>query len=649
MSIDAKHVIIGTAGHIDHGKTALVRALTGIDLDTLPDEKKRGITIELGFAFMDTPFPDSKIVFIDVPGHEKLVKTMVAGASSIDAALLVIAADDGISAQTIEHFDIIKLLGIRDGIIALTKSDLVDETHLAIVTEDVRRLVRGSFLEDCPIIPMSSITGAGVEDIRSALLDIAMKSHVRADSGFFRMPVDRVFTSQGFGTVVAGTVLSGEISVGDRIEILPDAITARVRGLQIHGENVQSSRIGKRTAINLHDIRKDQLRRGQCLCTPGSMAASSRMDARLHVQDNYAEELKNRTRVRLHIGTDEVIGRVVLLDNETMLPGQEGLVQFVLEEPTSAVRKDRFIIRTFSSQKTIGGGVILDACAVHHKRSDTSAIGALNSLDKGINDVVEQAFLNAKYQPQTPAEIAVVLGENIGIVAAAVDELLADGKLTDFRGCGIDEGSAASGKLMHADMYRELTDRLIGMIDEYYRSMPFHIYMPAANLKSKFLKLADKQVHEAIIADLCGKGTLKKRDIRIGIVGRQPVYRSSEKETAQQIEETYRAAGFTAPAVDEARAELRLPVKLFDDLADGLIDQGRIMRIDERILYHIESVLKARDALKAHFAGHPSVTAAEFRDMLGISRKYAIPLLEFFDKIAFTRREGDIRVLRQKI
>jgi selenocysteine-specific elongation factor len=426
---ERKHTIVGTAGHIDHGKTQLVKALTGIDADTLAEEKRRGITIELGFVFMETPEQGRQIVFIDVPGHEKLIKTMVAGASNIDAALLVIAADEGVSLQTREHFDILQLLRIEKGIIALTKVDLVDENRLNILESEVKDFVRDTFMDEAPIIPVSSVTGSGIQELKRALVEVSQDVLERSESGIFRMPVDRVFTMRGFGTVIAGTVLSGEVRIGDKIEIFPDGIETKVRGIHVHHRKAESSSIGKRTALNLLGVEKEKLRRGQCAGQPGSLTPTNRLDGKLHLLKSYGKELKNRTRVRLHTGTAEIISRLVFLDREKLMPGDAASVQFVLEAPTVALPKDRFVLRTFSPLMTIGGGYILDSSPAKHKRLDAQTIKDLKKLDGDIQEVVEQMFLKGIFAPQGTAEIALKTGEKEQVVTDAVERLLKEGKL----------------------------------------------------------------------------------------------------------------------------------------------------------------------------------------------------------------------------
>src|SRR5512136_100244 len=393
------HVIIGTAGHIDHGKSSLVKALTGTDPDTLPEEKERGMTIELGFVFLDDPGYEKQIVFIDVPGHEKFIKTMAAGASHVDGVLFIIAADEGISVQSREHFDILRLLGIRQGAIALTKSDLVDEARIADVQTAVRQFVQGSFLEHAPIIPVSSVTGKGVSDIKNALREIGLKVINRPDSGIFRMPIDRVFTMHGFGTVVAGTVLAGAVKLGDRVGVYPEGLSARIRGIQVHKEKREHSGIGRRTALNIQDVKKESLRRGQVLAAEGSLVPTTRLDARLDILPSAGREIKHRERIRLHICTDEVIARLVLLEGQKIEPGTTALVQFVLEKPTVALPGDRFVIRSFSPLVTIDGGQVLDPSPEKHKRLSGQVLEGMKKLGGAVEEAVEQAFLQAEARP----------------------------------------------------------------------------------------------------------------------------------------------------------------------------------------------------------------------------------------------------------
>ena len=404
------HLIVGTAGHIDHGKSALVKALTGIDPDTLPEEKERGLTIELGFIFMDSPGDDKQIVFIDVPGHEKFVKTMVAGASHIDLALLVIAADEGISVQTREHFDVLQLLDIPRGLVALTKSDLVDAARLAALEGEVKAFLMGTFMAGAPVVPVSAFTGAGLDGLKAAIRQEGGLVPKREDGGIFRMPVDRVFIRHGFGTVVAGTILGGEVRAGDEVEIYPDGLKTRVRGIHVHNRDVERSTIGRRTALNIKDISKDMLRRGQCVAAPGSLEPANRLDARLALLKRHRKELKNRDRVRVHIGTDEAVARVALLDRGLLSPGDSAPAQLLLESNTVALPGDRFVVRTLSPAMTIGGGVVLDASPPKHKREDAAVIEELGMLEGPLEARLEGMLLRSGFRPLTAAALARKLG-----------------------------------------------------------------------------------------------------------------------------------------------------------------------------------------------------------------------------------------------
>ncbi len=506
MLVETDHTIIGTAGHIDHGKTALIKALTGVDVDTLAEEKRRGITIELGFAFLDVPGANKEIVFIDVPGHEKLVKTMVAGASNIDAVLFVIAADEGINVQTLEHFDILQLLAIEKGVVALTKADLVDADRISAVTSDIRKMAVGTFLEGAPIIPASSVTGLGVEEVKAALRDVARSAPKRRDTGIFRMPIDRAFTIQGFGTVIAGTILSGQVEVGHKLEILPEGLICRVRGIQVHAKDIRSSGIGIRTAVNLQDIKKEQLRRGQTAVAPGSAAPTTRLDTQFHLLGRCAEDVGNRRRIRFHVAADEVIGRLVLLDRDRLSPGESALAQFVLESPTVALPKDRFVVRTFSSLETIGGGVILDAHPAAHKRFDVSVVESLEKLRGGLREAVEQVFVKSGFAALSAAEAARAVGESEEEAGGVVRDLVNDGSLI-----------AIDTKFMCARSYKDLEEKLVGIIEDYYERNPYRVFMPLSDLQSRFAKLADRQVCTTSIANLNRAGTLRAAPTKVGL------------------------------------------------------------------------------------------------------------------------------------
>jgi len=639
MNPEIEHVIIGTAGHIDHGKTALVKALTGIDADTLSEEKRRGITIELGFIFMDIPGYRKQIVFIDVPGHEKLVKTMVAGASNIDAALLVIAADEGISLQTLEHFDILRLLGIQKGIVVLTKADLVDEERIRCLEEEVGSLVRGSFLENAPVIPVSAVSGSGIDNLKSELKRVGNELESRKDSGIFRMPIDRVFTIKGFGTVIAGTVLSGEVKTGDKIEIFPEGFIARVRGIQVHHSQAEKSVIGRRTALNLMDVRKEDLRRGQCAGMPGSLIPTNRLDGRLYLLKSFRKELRNRTRIRFHTGTAEIISRIILLDKEGVLPGESGLVQFVLESPTVAVPGDRFIVRSFSPVMTIGGGTILDAVPPKHKRFNSLVIEGLKRLEGDRNDVVEQMFIKSRFFPQAIQDIALRTGESRDVVAEAVSNLQGAGKIVKIV-------SGKNEKYLHKTSYEELGKKLESFIKDYLEKNPHRLFIPYVDLRSRILRLTDEDTFKTIFDELCRRNKIYKKDSSVGLVGYELKLKPREEEYSEKIEKVYLEAGFAAPIEEDVRLKLELEPSVFKNIMSSLLDKGILVRLSRKVTYHGEFVKKAEELVLKLIEKNKHVTISQLRNELGLSRKYAQAILEYFDSTGLTRREGDRHVLK---
>ena len=635
---DKQHVIIGTAGHVDHGKSSLVKALTGTDPDSLPEEKARGLTIELGFVFLDIPDYEKQVVFIDVPGHEKLVKTMVAGASHINAAMLVIAADEGVAVQTREHFDILRLLDVKRGLIALTKADLIDRSRLEEAEREVRNFVRGTFLESAPILPVSSVTGDGIAALKAALMDIGRKVELAEDSGIFRLPIDRIFTVHGFGTVIAGTVLSGEVRAGDRIEIFPDRIIAKVRGVQVHKEKRERSGIGNRTALNLQDIEKDMLRRGQCAAAPGSLSPTLRLDARLGLLPS-AREIKTRDRLRLHIGTDELIARVIPLEAEKILPGDSGLVQFVLESPAVALPRDRFIVRTFSPVSTVGGGEILDPTPERHKRFDAAAIEGIKRFEGPLEARVEQVFRKSQKRSLTPNEAAVVLGERALAVREVVGKLAESGKLVRIP-------AEKDDRFLPAGSWTVLKEKALAAVKKYLLANPHRPSMPAADLKSQVERGADDPSMRSIIDELVAQKALVPVDSGLALPGHEARLRPREQELADQVEAIYSKAGFEPPLEEEVVRQMRLPLNDFRKVLGILLKEGRLVRLDPRIIYHRESFERAKSSLVDFLRLRREITIAEAKDVLRVSRKFACAVLEYLDKIQVTCRKGDVHVLK---
>ncbi len=636
---DREHVIVGTAGHIDHGKSSLVRALTGTDPDTLPEEKLRGMTIELGFVFLDDPAAEKQIVFIDVPGHEKFVRTMVAGASGVDAVMFVVAADEGISVQTREHFDILRILGVGEGFTVLTKCDLVDRVRLDEVTASVKAFLRGSFLEAGPVIPASAVTGEGLEDVRRTLREIGRRVARREDSGIFRMPIDRVFIRQGFGTVIAGTVLAGEVKTGDRVEILPEGLTARVRGIQVHREKTEASAIGRRTALNLADVKKEDLRRGQVSARPGSLMPTVRLDVSLDILPSAERELKHRDRVRLHIGTDEVMARLVLFGAGTAAPGSSVPAQIVLERPAVALPGDRFVIRTFSPLATVGGGRVLDANPERHKRSDPVVAEGLKRLAGGTKEAVAETVAQGGSGTTALAAIALRLNRSENEIREAAAALAAENRLAIL-------GSGKEERYLPAEACRELRDGLAAAVKAYLEANIHRLGMPLADLRSEFLARGDAYSFKALLDGLVAEKTLVRREAEVSLPGYEPSLPPKEKEAADRLEGIYRRAKFAAPLEEDAERMLALPPLLFKNTVAYLVRKGVLVRLTDKVTYHRETLAEAQSLVAAHIRSRGSMTIAELRDRLDLSRKYAQALLEHFDRIGFTRRVDDKHVLK---
>ena len=635
---DTDHVIVGTAGHIDHGKTLLVKALTGIDADTLAEEKRRGITIELGFVFMEAPGYGKQIVFIDVPGHEKLVRTMVAGASNIDLALLVVAADEGVSVQTKEHFEILGLLGVRSGIVALTKADLVPEDLLLARAEEIRGFLAGSFLEGAPILPVSAVDGRGIDELRQTLMDLGARTGPRHDTGIFRMPIDRVFTMKGFGTVVAGTILSGDVREGDRVEVYPDGLGSRVRAVQVHHRRVERSTVGRRTALNLQDIKTELLRRGQTAARPGSLAPTQRLDAELRLLEGRERPLKNRSRVRLHTGTAETIARVVLLESDEVLPGRSAPVQFVLEEPNVAAPGDRFVIRTFSPLATIGGGVILDARPGKHKRFDAGVVEGLRKLGGSVVEAVEQAVRSSGTVPAGLALVRSKIGERQALLEEALGKLKSAGTIREIAG-------HEEPKFLHEEAYKDLERAIGSALRDYLAKNPQRAAMPREELRAKALAWTDERTLKAVLGGSVEKGTIRVLESGFGLPGHEPQPEPRDREMSERIRQEFRKGGFAPPAEEEVRRKLGLHPREFKQLTYGLLQRGDLVRLSEKVVYDRDSVEKARRVVLQYLEKYPSITVAELRDLLALSRKFATAILEYFDRTGLTKRDKDVHIL----
>lgn len=635
-----KNIITGTAGHIDHGKTALVKALTGIDADRLKEEKQRGITIDIGFA--DLAIGDFRFGFVDVPGHERFVKNMLAGAHGLDLVMLVVAADESIMPQTREHFDICRLLHIKSGLVALTKSDLVDEELLELAHAEVEDFVRGSFLEGAPIIPVSSRTGAGIDDLKRALAHLAQSIESKATSAVPRLPIDRAFSIKGFGTVVTGTLIAGEIKVGDDLEILPAGVRARVRNVQVHGHDTETAFAGQRTAINLQGINLDQAQRGSVLAPAQRLRATSMIDARLDLLPVAARPLLQRARVRFHHGTAEVMARVVLLGasrDEALLPLEPGgsrIVQLRLEEPITAVPGDRFILRSYSPQITIGGGVIIDALPEKHRISDTKAAARLERLEKA--DPVERAALFIEmsgHRAMTRTDLAARTGATDDQIADAARELIASGRAMEVTNAPL--------ILISTESYRELASHVVSLLEEHHRREPLSLGLAREEVRERVFGDARAEVFRSVIARIVEEGKVAAERDSLRLATHKPALSDSEAQAKQALEAAFRAAGFQAQTLEETAASLKVSLELARKLYNLLSAEKKIQRVGDMV-FHVDSLEELKGRVQARKSVSPKMDVAAFKEITGgLTRKHAIPLLEYLDRERVTRRVGNER------
>lgn len=622
MATARKKRVVGTAGHIDHGKTALVRALTGVDTDRLPEEKRRGITIDLGFASWMTD--EYQIGFVDVPGHERFVKNMLAGVGGIDSVLLVIAADESIKPQTREHFAICKLLGIRAGVVALTKSDLVERDIVELVRLEVEELVAASFLEGKPIVPVSSVTRAGLDDLRAAILQSVREIDDRdATSRVFRLPIDRVFTMKGFGSVITGTTFSGRVEVESEVEVLPRGERSRARAIQVHGEPREFASAGERTSMNLPDIPLERLHRGHQIVAPDTLRPSQIITAKLTLLDD-AKPLKDQTRIRFHHLASELLGSIRFVDEtEEVKAGGEAFVQVRLESPVVAVAGDRFVIRRYSPALTIGGGVILDA--------------HLPKLSRNTRPELLQTLANGTLEQRVE-----LMGKLDGLRGITIREIQArsgirvDALPRDFALVKI-----ASDRWMHADVIVDFRRRAMEFLDRYFKENKMATNVPKGEFVQKVIPRADAAVVEFLLRDLAREKIVTVEGDALDIPGRSKKLGGAEGELARLIESRFAEAGLQPPPVSALIKAIPQKPKVIEGVISFLVKRGTLVRLAEGVYVH-QAVL---DAARQRMAARKGTTidVGQFKEFFGLSRKIAIPLLEFFDSVGVTKREGDQR------
>jgi len=633
-----RDLILGTAGHIDHGKTSLVKALTGIDCDRLPEEKARGITIDIGFATLD--LVEFRLGIVDVPGHERFIKNMLAGATGIDLAVLVVAADDSVMPQTREHLEILQLLGLRHGVIALTKCDLVDETTREVVELEIRELVQGSFLETAPIIRTSANTGEGMEELKAAIGGICRQIQDRPAHGWFRLAIDRSFIVQGHGTVVTGSVTSGSLRLGDEVEWLPRGERVRVRSLQNHDRPVEEVHRGQRAAINLAGVHHEDVIRGQEVVTPGYLVPSRVLTVRLHCLADVKRPIKHRAPIRFHVGTAEIMGTLALLDSDAIEPGGWGLAQVFLEEPATATWGQPFVIRGPSATQTLGGGQVLQPVAKKIRRRHLEMLERIERLWSG--DAEQRALTVAwfgGFAGFSPADL--VRGANIDPdkAQALIDQLKSKGDLVDVA------VGQARRMLLHADMLKELDTRILQVMTRLHEEFPLMSSHDRQKVQSQLDYVGDDVLVHAAVDRLIEKKQLIGDLRRVGRADFKPKLGANLRKLKDKMVAAYQAARFQPPEPASFAGQAGGNAANLKDILDVCVAEGFLVPVSEDIYLHTDLEAEMRRLISEKLAGGAGLTVAEIRDLLGTTRKYAVPLCEYLDRVGVTRREGDLRFL----
>jgi selenocysteine-specific elongation factor len=634
-----KQIILGTAGHIDHGKTSLIKALTGVNTDRLKEEQERGITIELGFASIDLP-SGQHLGIVDVPGHEKFVKNMVAGATGIDIVVMVIAADEGVMPQTREHMEICSLLGIRHGFVALTKTDMVDEEWLEMVTEDVRDYLLETFLEEASIIPVSSVTEEGLDDFIKTLDDLSAKVPEHKPSSLFRLPVDRVFSMKGFGTVITGTVVSGTISPGEMIEIYPSGITSKVRGVQVHNLSVEQAGAGMRTAINFQGLDKTAVNRGEVVSTPGALKPSYMQDVSLDYLGSNKKPIKNRARIRFHTGTSEVMGILALLDRDELAPGEKTVAQIRLDEPVAVVRDDRFVIRSYSPVRTVGGGRILNPVPVKHKRFRKEVIEGLDSLlDSRPEPIISFHASSTGYRGVSFADLKLMTNLPDKKLETVISVLLSKKELLLI--------DRENRTYIHGGSFGHIRGETTGHLEAYHGANPLKAGMPKEELKSKLPAILGQKLFTLIINHMVKENAIVVEEETVRLATHKVSLAADQSGVRKKILESYRSSGLQPPYFKELSKTYDIAPTDARDVLFLLVDDGDIIKVKEDLYFDAGAVENLKNRLIDFLKENGEITTPQFKDMTGASRKYVIPLIEYFDSKNVTIRIGDIRKLRK--
>jgi len=635
MSTPTKSVIVGTAGHIDHGKSTLVEALTGTHPDRLAEEKRRGITIDLGFAFLEEN--GVRFGFVDVPGHERFVSNMLAGAAGIDVLLLVIAADESIKPQTREHFDICRLLGVSRGVVVLTKSDLVDADTLELVRLEAEEFLRGSFLERAPLIAVSARTGSGLAELKKALSEAASDASVKDGKQYFRLPIDRAFAMKGFGSVVTGTLISGSVGTGDDVELFPTGERVRVRGVQSGGKNVDRATPGQRTAVNLAGIDHTALERGMVLATPGKFRKTRRMDVRLELLAS-ARKMKQRSRVHFHTGTAETIAEVFFHGQKDLEPGGSAFANLKLQDEVLALAGDRFIVRQFSPVVTMGGGAVLDPLARRPMLRDVGRTAFLETLEKGSHEEVLAAMTERALLGLGHDELVARTAWSEKEISAALEKVSRTGMAKTV--------SAEPLVLVSGKLFEEVRRRITEKVEKFQKENPLLPGIAREELRASLGKRVRPETFRAALESLAAQKKLDVRGESVKKAGSEIALQPEELKAKEQIEAAFRAASLSVPSVEEVLAKLPVEAKRAEKLLQILLREKSLVRVTTELIFHREALAQLKMQLSQYKKSKGDrITVPVFKDLTGITRKYAIPLLEYLDRERVTRRAGDERVI----
>jgi selenocysteine-specific elongation factor len=633
-----KQIILGTAGHIDHGKTSLIRALTGIETDRLKEEKERGITIELGFAHLT--LPRGKILgIVDVPGHEKFVKNMVAGATGIDIVALVIAADEGVMPQTREHLEICQLLRIRHGLVVLTKVDMVDSEWLDLVREDVAEYLSETFLADSPMVEVSSTTGQGIPELVQTLDKMVGEIPERDLGHIFRLPIDRVFTMRGFGTVITGTTISGKIRTGEEVTFYPQGVESKIRGIQVHNQEVSEVRAGLRTAINLQGVEKASIRRGDVLAGKDALRPTYMVDVILELLPSAPRKLKNRAKARLHTGTSEIISRVILLDRDELAPGESCYAQIRLDEPTAVLRQDHFVLRSYSPVRTIAGGEILNPLPGKKKRFSKPALEELKVLHEGeLNEIIETFISLGRFQGVEQGELLFLTNTGRKRLDEALKVLMAKQKITQF--------DKERGALIHGGFLAKAREAVLETITRYHKDFPLRMGLPKEELRSRTEGTNNPKLFNYLINQLIQEGVIAQEKEIVRLSGHRVTLAQDQEKIRGQLEEIYSKGGLQPPYFKEVKDTL--PGNAAAEVLEVMVKEGVLVKIKEDLFFHRKALEELQEKLIKFLKEEEGISTPQCKDMTGVSRKYTIPLIEYFDRTQVTVRVGDSRVLRRK-